>query len=193
MPALTPLGVAALGLLNERSMHPYEMFQLMVQRAEDRLVKVRPGSLYHTVDRLAQDGLVTALGTERAGNRPERTVYEITDAGRLALSDRVADLLGTPVNEYPVFPLAVAEAHNLPADTVAALLRRRLEQQDAVIRSYQAGLESVRARGVPRRYWVDAELSLALLRAETDWIRTFLDELATGALDWDAAEQKDHA
>jgi DNA-binding PadR family transcriptional regulator len=193
MPALTPLGVAALGLLDERSMHPYEMFQLMVQRAEDRLVKVRPGSLYHTVDRLAQDGLVTALGTERAGNRPERTVYEITDAGRLALSDRVADLLGTPVNEYPVFPLAVAEAHNLPADTVAALLRRRLEQQDAVIRSYQAGLESVRARGVPRRYWVDAELSLALLRAETDWIRTFLDELATGALDWDAAEQKDHA
>ena len=193
MPALTPLGVAALGLLDERSMHPYEMFQLMVQRAEDRLVKVRPGSLYHTVDRLAQDGLVTALGTERAGNRPERTVYEITDAGRLALSDRVADLLGTPVNEYPVFPLAVAEAHNLPADTVTALLRRRLEQQDAVIRSYQAGLESVRARGVPRRYWVDAELSLALLRAETDWIRTFLDELATGALDWDAAEQKDHA
>lgn len=193
MPALTPLGVAALGLLDERSMHPYEMFQLMVQRAEDRLVKVRPGSLYHTVDRLAQDGLVTALGTERAGNRPERTVYEITDAGRLALSDRVADLLGTPVNEYPVFPLAVAEAHNLPADTVTALLRRRLEQQDAVIRSYQAGLESVRARGVPRRYWVDAELSLALLGAETDWIRTFLDELATGALDWDAAEQKDHA
>lgn len=193
MPALTSLGVAALGLLDERSMHPYEMFQLMVQRAEDRLVKVRPGSLYHTVDRLAQDGLVTALGTERAGNRPERTVYEITDAGRLALSDRVADLLGTPVNEYPVFPLAVAEAHNLPSDTVAALLRRRLEQQDAVIRSYQAGLESVRARGVPRRYWVDAELSLALLRAETDWIRTFLDELATGALDWDAAEQKDHA
>lgn len=193
MPSITPLGVAALGLLDERPMHPYEMFQLMLQRAEDRLVKVRPGSLYHAVDRLARDGLVAPVATERAGNRPERTVYRITEAGRLALGDRVAELLGEAVNEYPVFPLAVAEAHNLPADTVTALLRRRLEQQDAVIRSYQAGLESVRARGVPRRYWVDAELSLALLGAETEWIRTFLDELATGALDWDAAEQKDHA
>lgn len=193
MPSITPLGVAALGLLDERPMHPYEMFQLMLQRAEDRLVKVRPGSLYHAVDRLARDGLVAPVGTERSGNRPERTVYEITEAGRLALGDRVAELLGEAVNEYPVFPLAVAEAHNLPADTVAALLRRRLEQQEAVIRSYESGLHSVRARGVPRRYWIDAELSLALLRAETDWIRSFLDELTTGSLDWDASTQKDDA
>lgn len=184
MAALTPLAVAALGLLDERRMHPYEMFQLMVQRAEDRLVKVKPGSLYHTVDRLAREGLVTATGTEREGNRPERTVYEITDAGRLALSDRVAEVLAAPVNEYPVFPLAIAEAHNLPAGTVAALLRRRLELVGAEIAAYESGIVSVRGREVPRRYWIDAEYSLAMLRAERQWITGFLDELTSGTLEW---------
>ncbi|BAS16724.1 transcriptional regulator protein [Arthrobacter sp. Hiyo8] len=45
--ALTPLGVAALALLVEAPMHPYEMYQLLMARHEDRLVKVRPGTLYH--------------------------------------------------------------------------------------------------------------------------------------------------
>ena len=55
-----------------------------------------------------------AVGTEREGNRPERTTYEITDAGR----DRAAEQHrpdagpGRPT-EYPVFPFALGEAHNL--------------------------------------------------------------------------------
>ena len=80
--ALTPLGISALALLAERPMHPYEMYQLLMERSEDRVVKVRPGSLYHTVDRLAGQGYVRATGTGRAGNRPERTTYEITATGR---------------------------------------------------------------------------------------------------------------
>ena len=63
-------------------MHPYEMYQLSLQRRDHRLVKIRPGTLYHAVRRLGESGLVAALGTEREGNRPERTTYEITDAGR---------------------------------------------------------------------------------------------------------------
>ena len=42
-PTLTPLAVAALALLAEGPTHPYEMYQTLVQRSEDRLVKVRPG------------------------------------------------------------------------------------------------------------------------------------------------------
>lgn len=68
--ALTPLGITVLALLFERPMHPYEMYQLLIQRRDDRLVKIRPGSLYHTVDRLERQELVVALGTEREGNRP---------------------------------------------------------------------------------------------------------------------------
>ena len=90
---LTPLTLAALALLAERPMHPYEMYQLSMQRRDHRLVKIRPGTLYHAVRRLAESGLVAVVGTEREGNRPERTTYEITDAGRDQLESSVALML----------------------------------------------------------------------------------------------------
>ncbi|WP_235347412.1 PadR family transcriptional regulator [Arthrobacter sp. SPG23] len=123
---LTPLGISALSLLVEEPMHPYEMYQLLMARHEDRLVKVRPGTLYHAVGRLEERGLVETAGTDREGNRPERTTYRITPAGREALTERLQDMLAEPVNEYPSFPLAVAEAYNLPAAVVLDLLDRRL-------------------------------------------------------------------
>lgn len=53
---LTPLGISALSLLVEEPMHPYKMYQPLMARHEDRLVKVRPGTLYHAVGRLAERG-----------------------------------------------------------------------------------------------------------------------------------------
>ena len=48
---LTPLQFAALAIYAEQPRHPYEVFQEMLKRREDRLVKVRPGTLYHAVNR----------------------------------------------------------------------------------------------------------------------------------------------
>ncbi len=59
---LTPLAVSALALLNEHPMHPYEMYQSLLERHKDRIVKVRPGSLYHTVERLHAADLVEITG-----------------------------------------------------------------------------------------------------------------------------------
>src|SRR6185312_10681901 len=99
------LGISALALLAERPMHPYEMYQLLIQRHEDRVVKVRPGSLYHKVHWLESRGLVRSTTTEREGNRPERTIYEITAAGRETLTLRVAEMLGGGVGCFFFFPL----------------------------------------------------------------------------------------
>lgn len=182
--ALTPLGVAALALLVEAPMHPYEMYQLLIARHEDRLVKVRPGTLYHAVGRLEEHGLAVVSGTDRAGNRPERTTYRITEAGREALTRRLQGMLAEPVNEYPSFPHAIAEAHNLPAGVVVDLLDQRLagleEQLDFLLR----GEESVTAKGVERRYWIDVKYQQTMLRSEIDWIRGFQDDLRSGELPW---------
>jgi DNA-binding PadR family transcriptional regulator len=181
---LSPLGIAALALLAERAMHPYELYQLLMQRREDRLVKVRPGSLYHTVDRLLGQGLVRSTGTEREGNRPERTTYAITPEGRSALSDRVADMLATPVNEYPEFPLAVGEAHNLPRETVLHLLHCRRMRLQSEADHLATAVADLTARNIPRRFWLHATYQQALLDAEIAWIDSLRGQLETGTLDW---------
>lgn len=181
---LTPLGISALSLLVEEPMHPYEMYQLLMARHEDRLVKVRPGTLYHAVGRLEERGLVETAGTDREGNRPERTTYRITPAGREALTARLQDMLAEPVNEYPSFPLAVAEAYNLPAALVVELLGRRLALLQEQLEFLQRGEAAVLKKDVARKYWIDLEYQQTMLRSEMGWIRSLQDQLRSGELPW---------
>ncbi len=179
-----PLAVSALGLLHERPMHPYEMVQLLLARSEDRLVKVRPGSLYHAVDRLAADGLVRSVGTERAGNRPERTTYAITPEGVDAMQDWIRQSLATPAAEYPRFPLALGQAHNLPRGEVVRLLGRRLAALRGQDAELAAGEDLVRAKSLDERYWIDLSYTRALLAAEIDHLTRLVQRIQSGELSW---------
>lgn len=183
---LSPLAVSALALLAEREMHPYEMYQLMLTRREDRVVKVSAGSLYRAVERLARDGHIAEAGVEREGNRPERTVYAITAAGRAALGASIKRMLRTYVNEFPEFPVAIGEAHNLPVDEVAAML----DERRASIAEWIAFLDSadaaIAAKGVARHYVLNLDYTRAMLTAEDAWIAATIAELRSGELEWTA-------
>jgi DNA-binding PadR family transcriptional regulator len=184
MAELTQLGIAVLALLDERQMHAYEMYQLLLQRRNDRLVKVKPGSLYHTVERLAGQELVRATGTERSGNRPERTTYEITPAGKRALEERVRTGIENYVYEYPLFPVVLSEAHNLEPDDAAGAFRQRLAALDAELAELHASITEVTARQVPEQFWVAADYQRAVLAAERDWLATFLHRIESKDLSW---------
>ena len=89
---LTPLAVSVLALLRERPMHPYEMYSLLIHRQAEYLVKVRPGSLYHTVERLARDELgvnTFRMGIEWSRIFPDSTAaVDISDeGGTVSLAD----------------------------------------------------------------------------------------------------------
>lgn len=182
---LTPLAIAVLALLEERPMHPYEMYQLLLQRREDYLLKVRPGSLYHSVTRLAEQDLVHAEGTDRAGNRPERTTYRITRSGSAALRARITDIIRTPIREYPIFPLAMSEAHNMPAQEVIGLVTERIGLLDNDLTELDAVHEWVTTNRVPRRYWMVIEYIRAQTAAEITWLRRIVAELRDGTLEWE--------
>lgn len=190
--ALTPLAVTVLGLLGERPMHPYEMYQLAMFRRGGRLVKIRRGSLYHTVDRLERDKLLRAIGTDRDGRRPERTTYEITDAGRDVLAATLRDMLAVPVNEYPQFPVALAEAHNLPAESVVELLRRRIDALTAEIDAFAERQRIADEANLPRIFRFGEEYLQVLGRAERDWLTSLVAGLESGDTPWLSPELIDN-
>ncbi|SEL87620.1 PadR family transcriptional regulator [Rhodococcus maanshanensis] len=187
--ALTPLGITVLALLFERPMHPYEMYQLHVTRRDDRIVKIRPGSLYHTVERLERQELVAVVGTERAGNRPERTTYCVTDAGRAALTRWVGETLSTPKPEYPAFPLALAEAHNLDADSVCAAMAERIGLVEKDLAELDALRQVAVSKEIPRVFWFGFDYLRALAVTEVEWLRGLIDEIESGALPWHTDRQ----
>jgi DNA-binding PadR family transcriptional regulator len=184
MADLTPLAISVLALLNERPMHAYEMYQLLISRHNHRIVKVRPGSLYHTVERLAGQDYIRATGTERSGNRPERTTYEITPEGSEALKRRVETGLETYVNEYPLFPVVLAEAHNLEAEDAVLRFRRRVADLDNWLAELSEAIEAARAEGVPERYWLAADYVQSQLTGERDWLLTSIERIESKDLPW---------
>ncbi|GAB3924131.1 PadR family transcriptional regulator [Microlunatus endophyticus] len=186
---LTPLAVSVLSLLGQRPMHPYEMYSVMLERHEDALVKVRPGSLYHAVERLERDGLVKSLGTDRPTGRPERTVYEATLEGHEALLDWVRSGLRQWQPEFPQFPLALALANNLPADTVVGLLEEYLHSLDLEVAEMEEAVAEVKRRELPEAFWIENDYLLAVRQAERAWIAATIERLTTGELPWHKKHQ----
>lgn len=182
--ALTPLAIAVLALLAEREMHPYEMYQLLLERREDRMVKVRPGSLYHTVERLEKQQLIKATGTARDGNRPERTSYALSPSGQDALTQRVFEMLREPVNEYPQFPVAISEAHNLPRETVVGALRNYSSKLEADLTEVDQAIKTVTELDVLEAYWLGGDYLRTLRRAELDWVNQLIVRLENEELPW---------
>lgn len=180
---LTPMGVMVLALLREADMHPYEMVRLMRARHDDRLITITNGTLYHTVARLQKAGLIDELGTDRDGNRPERTTYTLMDAGRDAVIAWVRREL--PRVERPAeFRVALAEAHNLERDDFRELLHERRAALFADHRTHHDGLHSSRAKGVPEQVMVEIERQEALLEAELRWLDSLLARLDADSIPW---------
>jgi DNA-binding PadR family transcriptional regulator len=115
-----PLALAVLVCLYERPMHPYEVATTLRQRHKDESVRLNYGSLYSVVGSLEKRGLIETSEVERAGRLPERTVYRITDAGRLEAHDWLAELLARPLKEYPAFEAALSFLPALPPDEAVA-------------------------------------------------------------------------
>jgi DNA-binding PadR family transcriptional regulator len=184
MPAakLTTLAIAVLELLHEKPMHPYEMSQLMRERHVDTRVKVKAGSLYHTVERLLDNGFIEIVDTQRDGRRPERTVYGMTEAGRDAFVARAQGMLGTPAEEYPEYLSGLAVLDELGPDMTKDELRRRVLRLEAAGASDQAVVAKLTEMKLPEIYWLDWRYSTARRAFELEWTKKLLEELESGAI-----------
>src|ERR687886_2911805 len=133
-----PLALAVLSCLNERPMHPYEISTTLRSRGKEQSIKLNYGSLYAVVEALQKHGLITPRETPRAGRRPERTVYEITEAGVTEFEDWLAELLSTPVRDFTSLEAGLSLMAGLPPDEVARLLDERALKLRTELRAMDA-------------------------------------------------------
>ncbi|MEC3978117.1 PadR family transcriptional regulator [Amycolatopsis sp. H20-H5] len=179
---LTPLGLAVLELLNERPMHPYEMAQLMRERHVDVRVKVKAGSLYHTVERLQSNGFLEVVETQRDGRRPERTVYGMTAAGRDAFMERGRELLGDLAEEHPAYLSGLAVIDDIGRQPALSELERRLTRLRSAIAADAVVLDQLKHDGTPEIYWLDWRYVSEQRLFELSWTERLLADLRSGRI-----------
>jgi DNA-binding PadR family transcriptional regulator len=168
-----PLALAVLVLLYERPMHPYEMASTLRERRKEASIKLRYGSLYTVIELLEAAGFIVAKKTSRQGNRPERTIYDITRSGETEMRDWMRALVSTPVKEFPQFEAGLSLLPSLPPQEVTELLETRLEFLKHDIEQIKQGLQATKSKGLPALFFIESEYRLAGLEAE----RTFVEKL----------------
>lgn len=181
-PRRSTLALVLLALLTEAPMHPYRMQQVIRERGQDQLVNVaQRNSVYQALDRLVRDGLARPAGTTREAGRPERTVYEITEAGSETMHRWLREMVPTPAREFPEFPAALAFLAVVEPAEVHDMLTERIAAQEARLTALTASAPP----GLPRLFLIEDEYRAAMLTAELTWLRSVVTDLASGALHWD--------
>lgn len=134
------------------------------------------GAVYGAIKRLAAEGLITAVRTEREGNYPERIVYDVTAAGRDALSDIRSRTLAEFSLRADPFDLAIAR---LDDDAVASLpgtLTTRRELLSGMLADHHVRLD----RAAPHLTLLETHALLhqrARIEAEIAWVDSLIAAL----------------
>jgi DNA-binding PadR family transcriptional regulator len=171
-----------LGVLAERGpMHGHQIRRIAELHNAEAWGGITGGALYAELRRLDADGLVRAVREEQVGRRPARTVYQVTDEGRLELvvqRDAALDVIfgsADPVSVVLLFA-AGADASDL-SDRLAAR-RRRISAQ---LEGMAAERERLTGQGVLPP-WAIAAFRRGELRLEGElrWHEEFEREIAAG-------------
>ncbi|MFF8356010.1 helix-turn-helix transcriptional regulator [Streptomyces chartreusis] len=176
-----PLALAVLTTLWQKPMHPYEIAQTLRQQGKDASTKINYGSLYTVVQNLEKHGFVEVTEVQKQGNRPERTVYGLTEAGREEMTEWLSDLMAVPAKEYPIFETALSLMGALPPDEVVRLLEERVKALEVQAASGRGALEKL-YETLPRLFLVETEYQLHMVEAQAEWVRGFLEEIRKGTL-----------
>ncbi|HJR25521.1 MAG TPA: PadR family transcriptional regulator [Acidimicrobiales bacterium] len=160
-----------LGLLEAEPRYGYEL-KAVFEQFLGGTWQLNIGQIYTTLGKLEAEGLVAAQVVPQDSS-PDRKVYEITDAGRAALSDWATTVEGGPVRLREELFLKVAVLSLSDSGRARTLIH---EQRTAHLATL-AGLADLQA-GAPHPA-TELLLEAAMLRLEADlrWLDLAEDRL----------------
>jgi DNA-binding PadR family transcriptional regulator len=137
---------------------------------------VKVGSLYGALNRMAAEGVIEPVRTERAGNLPARTVYAITEDGyRELVEQRSAILRDVRLRPDPV-DLALQFSQDMADEELLAAFSDRRRMLAAELRSWR----ELRQEAEPYLRGVEPlgfDHQIVRLEAELAWHDAALKEL----------------
>ena len=114
-----------LGMLLSHGMHGYQLNE-MLKHNPGTPIALKKSNAYKLLADMEKDGWVTHH-QEQEGNRPQRRVYSVTEAGEAAFYNLLRDNLSTfPTPQFPGV-VGLDFLYLLPSEEATTLLKTRLE------------------------------------------------------------------
>jgi len=169
-----------LGLLREKPLYGYELKQIVEERMGD-WTSIAFGSIYFALDKLAEEHLVKKVATEQEGGRPSRSVYEITEAGRVEFDRLLRQVWSEFERQHFAFDIGLAFMQALSKKEIKGYLGERIEKLEAGQKYLLAHREEQLQRPeVPSVAAAIFEHSRVHLQAELKWTRDLLQRIEKG-------------
>ncbi|MFN8371503.1 MAG: PadR family transcriptional regulator [Anaerolineae bacterium] len=163
-----------LSLVSEAPRYGYEIQKLVDERGLREWLTIGFSSIYYILNRLERQGVINSRLHTSGGQA--RKVYEVTEAGRGVLQTAVSDLLRQPRGLGTGFELGLANIHVLKPQQAFRMLsnhREDLQQRlDAVEKMWK---QRQQENHTPDNVQALYTHSIAVMRAELDWLLVFLD------------------
>jgi DNA-binding PadR family transcriptional regulator len=163
--------------------HGYDVRRELLSWEVEEWANVQPGSIYHALRKLTDEGLLAEVATEQVGARPARTTYRVTDEGEREYAELLRGHWWHYRQAIDPFAAAFAFLPALPRSEAVAALRGRaktLEEQLARFTSALGpdGIEEMAGKPVHVAWMF--ELSAARTEAEIGWCRRVADRVEAG-------------
>jgi DNA-binding PadR family transcriptional regulator len=149
--------------------HGYDVRRELLSWSADKWANIQPGSIYHALRKLTEEGLLRAVATEQVGARPARTTYEITDKGNAEFQSLLRSNWWTLAPTPDPFMAAFSFLPALSRAEAASALRNRANQIRAGIQQLEAASKVEWADQKPVYVSWMWELSIARAEAEIAW------------------------
>ncbi len=128
-----------LGLLMQRPMAGYAIQVVLQLSQTQQWAKVLPGSVYHALKKLADEGFVVLQATEQAGNR-SKAIYAITPAGKEEFRSLLKEAWSTPGLHFPAeIYAALSFLDDLPREEILLALEERIAALERELVSWNEG------------------------------------------------------
>ncbi|GAB1694467.1 helix-turn-helix transcriptional regulator [Krasilnikovia sp. M28-CT-15] len=160
--------------------HGYDVRRELLSWSADKWANVQPGSIYHALRKLTDEGLLRSVATEQVGARPARTTYEVTEKGASEFQALLRSNwwhLATPPDP---FLAAFSFLPALPREEAAAALRNRATQLRAGVQQLQSALGSEWAARKPVFVGWMWELAMDRSEAEIAWCERVAKRIEQG-------------
>lgn len=173
---MTDAELAILGLVYEEERHGYQIEQVIQERGMREWTAVGFSSIYYLLNKLETRGLIS-YRLEWAGRGAPRKVYRITAEGEIAFHAQVMERLTVSQPSLSPFLLGLANAGRLPRDELVAALRSYRQHLADRVGRVKAKWAAQSEAGLPLLADALFDYSLALGRAQDEWIEGLIMKL----------------
>ncbi len=171
-----------LGLLKSKPLYGYELKQVIEEHMGD-WTSIAFGSIYFALNKLNEEGFVERVSEEKSGNRPSRSIFQITERGNGEFTRILKEIWLNNDRQYYPLDIALAFSDSLPANEIKGYIKKRIDYLDSALNYVEVHKrEQLTQQDIPKTVKIIFAHTEYHSKAERDWLISVLESFDSGEL-----------